>query len=148
MGFFFQIVAAFLVASSSALPIEDTPEVKAAKAQFQAAFSAAEQGLHSHLAPQANYLADEPDVAAAKARFAQVFQATEARDEYNAKVAAYKEMLYRHHFAYNGLYNGGAYGHPGYGYGLHDYHYRQPWNYGAWTHPQAHGYYPHHPYYL
>merc|ERR1712106_1275808 len=44
------ILASFL-AVASALPIEDTPEVAAAKAEFSAAFAAAEKGEHAALAP-------------------------------------------------------------------------------------------------
>merc|ERR1711892_318969 len=44
------ILAAFL-AVATALPIEDTPEVAAAKAEFSAAFAAAEKGEHAALAP-------------------------------------------------------------------------------------------------
>merc|ERR1711892_1161165 len=44
------ILASFL-AVSTALPIEDTPEVVAAKAEFSAAFAAAEKGEHAALAP-------------------------------------------------------------------------------------------------
>merc|ERR1712123_443197 len=44
------ILAAFL-AVATALPIEDTPEVAAAKAVFSAAFAAAEKGEHAALAP-------------------------------------------------------------------------------------------------
>merc|ERR1712123_340799 len=44
------ILASFL-AVATALPIEDTPEVFAAKAEFSAAFAAAEKGEHAALAP-------------------------------------------------------------------------------------------------
>merc|ERR1712106_1246224 len=44
------ILASFL-AVATALPIEDTPEVVAAKAEFSAAFAAAEKGEHAALAP-------------------------------------------------------------------------------------------------
>merc|ERR1712123_39482 len=44
------IIASFL-AVATALPIEDTPEVFAAKAEFSAAFAAAEKGEHAALAP-------------------------------------------------------------------------------------------------
>merc|ERR1712021_198744 len=44
------ILASFL-AVTSALPIEDTPEVAAAKAEFSSAFAAAEKGEHAALAP-------------------------------------------------------------------------------------------------
>merc|ERR1711892_924213 len=44
------ILASFL-AVATALPIEDTPEVVAAKAEFSAAFAVAEKGEHAALAP-------------------------------------------------------------------------------------------------
>merc|ERR1712106_308766 len=44
------ILASFL-AVATALPIEDTPGVVAAKAEFSAAFAVAEKGEHAALAP-------------------------------------------------------------------------------------------------
>merc|ERR1711892_1038602 len=44
------ILASFLAVATT-LPIEDTPEVVAAKAEFSAAFAAAEKGEHAALAP-------------------------------------------------------------------------------------------------
>ena len=68
-----------LLAVASSLPLEDTLEVAAAKAEFKAAFDAASAGEHAALAPVNNdlqadqialsYLADSEDVAAAKAEF-------------------------------------------------------------------------------
>merc|ERR1711994_388303 len=61
-----------LAASASAMALEDTADVKAAKADFAAAFAAAEAGEHAALAPAqgpAVYLDDTADVAAAKAKF-------------------------------------------------------------------------------
>merc|ERR1712133_224862 len=58
--------ALFLAASAAAL--EDTADVKAAKATFNAAFTAAQAGAHANLAPVQGptaYLADSADVAAA-----------------------------------------------------------------------------------
>merc|ERR1712126_678221 len=69
--------ALFLAASAAAL--EDTADVKAAKATFNAAFTAAQTGAHASLAPVQGptaYLADSADVAAAKAEFAAAFAAT------------------------------------------------------------------------
>merc|ERR1712098_99102 len=63
--------ALFLAASAAA--IEDTADVKAAKASFNTAFTAAQAGAHASLAPvqgPTSYLADTADVAAAKAEFA------------------------------------------------------------------------------
>merc|ERR1711937_155089 len=45
------LVLASVLTFASALPIEDTPEVAAAKAEFAAAFAAAEAGEHAALAP-------------------------------------------------------------------------------------------------
>ena len=76
---FLQIFAT-LVALASASPIEDTPEVAAAKAEFQAAFDAATAGEHAALAPApvaTAYLADNDDVAEAKAAFMKTFEAVE-----------------------------------------------------------------------
>merc|ERR1719483_766242 len=66
-----------------ALPIEDTPEAGAAKAEVNAAFAAAEAGDHAALAPvnadaqaaqiAAAYLADGEEVAAAKDAFQAAF---------------------------------------------------------------------------
>ena len=66
------------MAVAAAVPIEDTPEVAAAKAEFAAAFAAAEAGEHAALAPVQGataYLADLPEVAEAKAAHAAVFDA-------------------------------------------------------------------------
>merc|ERR1712055_44587 len=74
---------ATLLAVASALPIEDTADVLAAKETFNAAFAAAEAGEHAALAPvntdaqaaqiTAEYLADAEEVAAAKAAFKAAF---------------------------------------------------------------------------
>merc|ERR1712212_1106175 len=74
-----QSIMLFLALAAS--PLEDTPEVAAAKAEFQAAFEAAAAGEHANLAPVNNdvqaeqipnaYLDD--DVAAAKAAFQAAF---------------------------------------------------------------------------
>ncbi len=48
-----------------AAPIEDTEEVKAARALFEEAFAKAEKGEHASLAPV--QVADTPEVAATKA---------------------------------------------------------------------------------
>merc|ERR1712106_105488 len=45
------LILAVFLAVASALPIEDTPEVAAAKAEFSASFAAAEKGEHAALAP-------------------------------------------------------------------------------------------------
>ena len=69
---------------AAAAPLEDTDEVKAAKAEFQAAFDLAEAGGLADLAPVNNdvqaeqipnaYLDDDEDVAAAKAAFLAAFE--------------------------------------------------------------------------
>merc|ERR1719420_1443195 len=69
----------FVVAVAAAAPLDDTPEVAAAKAEFQAAFDAAAAGEHAALAPVNNdiqaeqiasaYLDDVEEVAAFKAAF-------------------------------------------------------------------------------
>merc|ERR1712128_228921 len=73
----------FVLAVAGAAPLEDTPEVAAAKADFQAAFDAAVAGEHAALAPVNNdiqaeqiagaYLDDVEEVAAAKASFKAAF---------------------------------------------------------------------------
>ena len=72
----FQTIAAF-IAVAAAAPLEDTLEVAAAKAEFQAAFKSAAAGEHAALAPVNNdlqaeqianaYLDDDEDVATVKA---------------------------------------------------------------------------------
>merc|ERR1711935_513294 len=47
----YTMILTSLLAVASALPIEDTPEVAAAKTEFSAAFVAAEKGEHAALAP-------------------------------------------------------------------------------------------------
>jgi len=71
------IFASFL-AVAAAIPLEDTAEVLAAKAVFNAAFAAAEAGDHAALAPvqgAATYMAVLPEVAEATAAHAAVFDA-------------------------------------------------------------------------
>ena len=72
------------MAVAVAAPLDDTPEVAAAKAEFQAAFDAAAAGEHAALAPvnndiqaeqiAATYLDDVEEVAAAKAAFKAAFE--------------------------------------------------------------------------
>merc|ERR1712083_44999 len=79
----YKLMLTSLLAVASSLPLEDTPEVAAAKAEFKAAFDAASTGAHAALAPVNNdlqaeqialsYLADSEDVAAAKAAFQAAF---------------------------------------------------------------------------
>merc|ERR1711936_632769 len=77
-----------VIAVAAAAPLEDTAEVIAARAEFQAAFDRAAAGEHAALAPvnndiQAEQIADEfledaEDVAAAKAKFNAAFEAAAA----------------------------------------------------------------------
>ena len=83
--YFIVILQVFVVAVAAAAPqyLEDTEEVKAAKAEFQAAFDLAEAGGLVDLAPVNNdvqaeqiseaFLEDDEDVAAAKAAFLAAF---------------------------------------------------------------------------
>merc|ERR1712088_309705 len=83
-----KLMIASLLAVAAGLPIDDTAEVAAAKAEFQAAFDAATAGAHAALAPVNNdlqadqiasaYLADSEDVAAAKAEFQAAFESAAA----------------------------------------------------------------------
>merc|ERR1712168_445106 len=129
------LVALCLVASAMAL--EDTADVAAAKADFNAAFGSNVAGDHASLAPVQGpvaYLADSADVAAAKADFAAAFAAAEA-GEHAALAPKPVEALpapalpaYAAPF-YNGFYNGvypyaaGYYGgyYPYAGYGAYPY---------------------------
>merc|ERR1712121_467051 len=129
------LIALCLVASAMAL--EDSADVKAAKASFNAAFKAAQVGAHASLAPVQGpvaYLADSADVAAAKADFAAAFAAAEA-GEHAALAPKPVEALpapalpaYAAPF-YNGFYNGvyhhaaGYYGgyYPYAGFGAYPY---------------------------
>jgi len=78
------LAALCMTASASATAIiEDTLEVKQAKADFEKAFEAAKAGKHATLAPKpiaSAYLADDIDVVLAKARFANTFDAVESGD--------------------------------------------------------------------
>merc|ERR1712165_394704 len=68
-----------VIAVAAAAPLEDTAEVVAARAEFQALFDAAAAGEHAALAPVNNdVLADAEDVAAAKAEFAAAFESAAA----------------------------------------------------------------------
>lgn len=96
------LIVLSLACAALAAPLEDTDEVKAAKATFQAAFDAAEKGEHAALAPAPvaeAYLADSPDVALVKANFI---------NQYNAIDAALAQPLW----AYNSIYPYAAYSAP------------------------------------
>ena len=81
----------------TALPLEDTLEVKEAKADFMRVFQAAEAGEHALLAPVNNdvqapqiataYMADTEDVAAAKEAFHLEFKSVEAGGLANKQAA-------------------------------------------------------------
>merc|ERR1711884_114010 len=109
-------IFATVLAVAAAVPLEDTEEVKAAKAEFAAAFAAAEAGEHAALRPAAvatAYLADLPDVAEAKAAFQAVF------DKYAAgEVALPVAAPY-----WNNYYGGYPYAHAGYPYAHAGYPY-------------------------
>merc|ERR1711879_883394 len=74
MGIMYKLI--FCLSAVAAMPLEDTVEVKEAKADFMTAFRAAEAGEHALLAPKNNdvqapqiataYMADTEDVAEAK----------------------------------------------------------------------------------
>ena len=138
-------VFATLLAVAAASPIDDTPEVKAAKEAFNAAFAAAEAGEHAALAPEqvaTAYLADVPEVSDAKAAFMKTFDAY-ANGEIPAPVAPAAPVvpapvvsvaapyLYNNYYGYPaahyGYYNNAA-------YGLNPYHYggyaAYPYTYG------------------
>merc|ERR1711955_67608 len=129
--------ALFLAASAAA--IEDTADVKAAKASFNTAFEAAKAGAHAGLAPVQGptaYLADAADVAAAKADFAASFAAAEAGEHAAlapkpvealpvpaaAVVPAYAAAAPFYNGYYGGFYNGYYPHHAAYNYaGYHPY---------------------------
>jgi len=78
-------------------PIEDTAEVKAARALFEEAFAKAEKGEHASLSPvqiQPTYLADTPEVSASKANFQAYFNAVElaAASPYIAPIQTYSNV--------------------------------------------------------
>merc|ERR1711976_431220 len=70
------IMKAFIfttVLAAAAVPLEDTVEVKVAKAEFSKAFARAQAGKHAELAPSPTYLADLPEVAQARDEFRAVW---------------------------------------------------------------------------
>merc|ERR1719175_523441 len=149
------LVALAFVAAATASPIEDTPEVAAAKA----AFAAAEAGDHAALAPVNDavqaaqiataYLDDDEAVAAAKADFAAAFAAAEAGEHaalapkpvealpvVPAPVAPAAVPLAApaYYGNYYGAYPGYAGYYPGYAYNAYPY--------AAYTGAAYAGYYP------
>merc|ERR1712156_776008 len=133
-------IFATVLAVAAAIPLEDTEEVKAAKAEFAKAFAAAEAGEHAALRPApvaTAYLAEEPEVAEATATFMKVFDAYKAGEiplpvapvhevapvavaapywnNYYGAIPAYA------HAGYAGYPYAGAYAHP-YLHGIHGYH--------------------------
>merc|ERR1711931_390133 len=136
------LIALCLVAS--AMAIEDTADVVAAKAAFAQAFAAAEAGQHIALAPApvaSAYLADDAAVAAAKADFAAAFAAAEAGEHaalapkpvealpapaLPAYAAPFYGGFYNGYYPYTAGYYGGYYPYAGYGaypYAFAPYHY-------------------------
>merc|ERR1712013_153209 len=83
-----KLVLACVLAVATAAPLDDTPDVAAAKTSFKAAFAAASAGDHAKLAPVNNdmqapqiasaYLDDVEEVAAAKAAFDAEFKSAAA----------------------------------------------------------------------
>merc|ERR1712055_86870 len=129
----------FVLAVATAAPLDDTPEVAAAKAEFQAAFDAAAAGEHAGLAPVNNdiqaeqiataYLDDVEEVAAAKAAFKAAFEdaaagGLAAKQEAAPVAAVAPALVYGHglHLGYpyvshyGGFYGGALpYGLPAFG---------------------------------
>merc|ERR1712168_1204831 len=148
------LVALCLVASAMAL--EDTADVAAAKADFNAAFMAAEAGEHAALAPApvaSFYLADDAAVAEAKASFAAAFAAAEKGEhaalapkpvealpvpELKAPVAPVPAVAtYAAGLPFYNAYYNGAYPYH-YGYAGYPYHYGYtgyPYHYGYAGYP-------------
>merc|ERR1712061_136001 len=142
-------IFATVLAIAAAIPLEDTEEVKAAKAEFAKAFAAAEAGEHAALRPApvaTAYLAEEPEVAEATAAFMKVFDAYKAGEiplpvapvHEGAPVVAtpavapvavaapywnnyYGAIPAYAHAGYAGYPYAGAYAHP-YLHGIHGYH--------------------------
>merc|ERR1711973_737733 len=112
-----------LAASASAMALEDTADVKAAKADFAAAFAAAEAGEHAALAPvqgPAVYLDDTADVAADKAKFGSLTPvqgptAYLADPALPAFAAPFYAGFYNGVYPYAAGYYGGYYPYAGYG---------------------------------
>jgi len=130
-----------LLASANALPVEDTDEVKLAKADFMASFKAALNGEHASLAPTNEYLQDEADVAQAKATFRAAFEDAEERNKI-APVAPVAPAVYPNMPYYNAYHNAlPYYGNHFYGYNaLPYYNTFNPYHYGYQYQP--HHYYP------
>merc|ERR1711892_1330810 len=74
-----KLIIASLLAFATALPIEDTADVAAAKAEFNAAFAPVNADAQAAQIA-AEYIADAEEVAAAKADFNAAFAAAEAGD--------------------------------------------------------------------
>jgi len=87
-----KLVFSCVLAVAAAAPLEDTPDVVAAKASFKAAFDLAAAGEHAKLAPVNNdvqapqianaYLDDVKEVADAKAAFTAYIQAPQIASAY------------------------------------------------------------------
>merc|ERR1711981_381219 len=145
-------IFATVLAVAAAVPLEDTDEVKAAKAEFAAAFAAAEAGEHATLRPAAvatAYLADLPDVAEAKAAFQAVFDKY-AAGEVALPVAPVHEVAPVVAAPYfNNYYGAYPYAHAGYAHAGYA-HAGYPYAHAAY--PYAHagyaGYYGGYPYAL
>merc|ERR1719309_1603749 len=82
-----KLVLACVLAVAAAAPLEDTPDVAAAKASFKAAFDAASAGEHAKLAPvnndiQAPQIDNAKEVAESKAAFTAYIQAPQIANAY------------------------------------------------------------------
>merc|ERR1712183_972653 len=128
------LIALCLVASAMAL--EDTADVAAAKANFDAAFGSNVAGAHASLRPApvaSSYLADSADVVAARADFAASFAAAEAGEHAALAPKPVEPLPLPALPAYAAPFYGGFYG------GYHNGFY--PYAHGA-AYPYAYGGYP------
>merc|ERR1711992_331829 len=129
-------IFATVLAVATSIPIEDTEEVKAAKAEFNKAFAAAEAGEHAALQAKqiaSVYMADLPEVADAKAEFQAIFDKYAAGDVAPVAIAApvvtvaspilhgaypYAHTAYAGHFGYPYAHVGYPYAHAAYPYAI------------------------------
>merc|ERR1739838_269506 len=106
------LVIACSIAVVSLAPVEDTQEVKEAKATFMAAFKAAAAGEHSSLAPEPVKFAfqeDAEDVKKAKADFVKAFKAASAAAKQKPFLVMAASQPFPHHQAVTSGLNYAAY---------------------------------------
>merc|ERR1712193_340373 len=146
-----------VLAVAASVPLEDTVEVKAAKAEFSKAFARAQAGKHAELAPSPTYLADLPEVAQARDEFRAVWDMYAAGDvakpvapvhkvtpavapvAYTAKAVAPVHAAATYWNNYYGTYPTAYAGYPYYTHNIYPY--------GHTAYPYAHaGYYGTYPY--